>query len=211
MSQQVPVSSIRLVFIDRAQAGCLVLRSLCRIAYKMSYKKITRETAPKGIWNWVKQTFQIAPERSSGITFNETYRNPMPGSRPEIYKEPVTAPASDIAQNPYYARDVRRQFPATSIFTQEKVAGLLTYGNKAQPAIADGNEGLTALAKIGELQLISAIEAAQEKNISAILADGGVPPLPMGKKGRSWTLQKDEGFGNYTMDAGVAYPCRSFS
>ncbi|CCG83983.1 protein of unknown function [Taphrina deformans PYCC 5710] len=176
----------------------------------MSYKKITKETAPKGIWNWVKQTFQIAPERSSGITFNESYRNPMPGSRPEIYKEPVTAPANDIAQNPYFARDVRRQYPATSYVSQATVAGLLTYGNKAQPAIADGNEGITALAKIGELQLTSAIEAALEKNPSAILAEGGVPPLPTGRKGRSWKLDPSSGFGGHKMGEGE-YPVRSFT
>lgn len=176
----------------------------------MSYKKITRETAPKGIWNWVKQTFQIAPERSSGITFNESYRNPMPGSRPEIYKEPVTAPANDIAQNPYYARDVRRQYPATSYVTQEKIAGLLTYGNKAQPAIADGNEGITALSKIGDLSLTNAIQVAHEKNVTAILAEGGVPPLPTGRKGRSWKLDPSSGFGGHKMGESE-YPVRSFN
>lgn len=174
------------------------------------YKKITRETAPKGIWNWVKQTFQIAPERSSGLTFNESYRNPMPGSRPEIYKEPVTAPANDIAQNPYFARDVRRQYPATSFFSQAKVAGLLTYGNKSQPAIADGDAGITALANIGALQLTSAIEAASEKNQNLILAEGGVPPLPLGRKGKMWKLDPTSGFGGHKMGE-TAYPVRSFT
>ena len=173
------------------------------------YKKITKETPPKGIWNWVKQTFQIAPERSSGITFNESYRNPMPGTPNAKYKEPLTAPASDIAQNPYYARDVRRQYPAISMFTQEKVAGLLTYGNKAQPAIADGNEGITALSKLSELQLTQAIESDGEKNVAAILGEGGVPPLPMGKRGRSWQLDPSSGFGGHKMGEGE-YPVRSF-
>lgn len=173
------------------------------------YKKITKETPPKGIWNWVKQTFQIAPERSSGITFNESYRNPMPGTPNAKYKEPLTAPASDIAQNPYYARDVRRQYPAISMFTQEKVAGLLTYGNKAQPAIADGNEGITALSKLSELQLTQAIDSAGEKNVAAILGEGGVPPLPMGKRGRSWQLDPSSGFGGHKMGEGE-YPVRSF-
>ena len=134
----------------------------------------------------------------------------MPGSPAHKYREPLTAPASDIAQNPYYARDVRRQYPAISYFTQEKVAGLLTYGNKAQPAIADGNAGITALANIGELKLTTALEAAGEKNFVSILGEGGVPPLPLGRRGRSWKLDPASGFGGHKMGEGD-YPVRSFS
>ncbi|ORY79090.1 hypothetical protein BCR37DRAFT_388685 [Protomyces lactucae-debilis] len=173
----------------------------------MSFRKYTKETPP-GLWSKVKDFFALDKTRSSGISFNESYRNPMPGSRPEIYKEPVTAPANDIAENPYFARDVRRQYPSVSVFTQSRVAGLLTYGNKDAPAIPDGKAGELVLAKIDELQLTSALE---QQGVLAVLGKDGMPPLPMGRKGRAFKLDTTAGFAGNTMAHGVDYPVRCFN
>ena len=172
------------------------------------FKKITKEPSQKGVWAKVRSWLLIDPARSSGLTFNESYRNPMPGSRPEIYKEPVTAPANDIAENPYHARDVRRQYPRTVHFDQSTVAGLLTYGNKAAPAIADGDAGNTALAKIGELSLTQAVAT---KDLAAVLGVGGLPPTPRGLiKRKEWVLDPKAGFAGYKLD-GEDYPVRVFT
>lgn len=39
-----------------------------------------------------------------------------------VPKDPL---ASDIAQNPYYGRDFRRNYPRPSVYSQEEVAGLI--------------------------------------------------------------------------------------
>ncbi len=169
-----------------------------------AFTKQTIETSSP-FWKRIKNFFAIDPQRSSGLTFNDKYRNPPPGSRTEIYKEPVTAPANDIAFNPYFARDVRRAYPRTVTFTQKTVAGLLTYGNAASPAIADGNAGQTALAKIGELELAQVLTG--EVEAKRVLVDG-MPPLPMGRKGREWVLDQDQSEGfpqeNWNREVAVA-------
>ena len=45
-------------------------------------------------------------------------------SRPEKYTEPTTH-ASNVANNYYFQRDVRRNYPRLAVYSQSKVAGLL--------------------------------------------------------------------------------------
>ncbi|BFZ57382.1 hypothetical protein PYCC9005_004434 [Savitreella phatthalungensis] len=174
------------------------------------FKKLTRETKP-GFFQKIRDALSIDAGRSSGVTFNENYRNPMPGSRPEIYKEPVTAPANDIAENPYYARDVRRQYPRTVHFTQGKVAGLLTYGNKSAPQIASGEAGTTAIATVEDLSLTQALAQTAGKDISVLFGKDGLPPKPRGvKRPNNWRLEREGGFAGHELD-GEEYPVRMFS
>lgn len=49
-------------------------------------------------------------------------------------KVPDEPLAADIAQNPYYGRDVRRNYPRLAVYSQEEVAGLIA---------AKANEGLS--------------------------------------------------------------------
>lgn len=84
----------------------------------------------------------VSPEISSGLPIQGVHRWPPPGSRPERYTTPATKgmsfaylwlqgtdmygrAASDIAQNPYWKRDVRRVYPRLSVVTQEGMAELL--------------------------------------------------------------------------------------
>ena len=89
---------------------------------------------PQGIWARVHRIFAVDPSRSSGIPLNPQFRNPPPGAvDPNAYDDPVTIPAGDIADNPYWKRDVRRSYPQLSTVTQGDVVALLTVGSKASP------------------------------------------------------------------------------
>ncbi|RYC63499.1 NADH dehydrogenase/NADH:ubiquinone reductase (H(+)-translocating) [Xylaria longipes] len=68
-----------------------------------------------GIWALVRRVFAVDPNRSSGVPLNPFFRNPTPGALdPLTYDDPVTLPAGDIADNPYWKRDARRSYPKLS-------------------------------------------------------------------------------------------------
>lgn len=46
----------------------------------------------------------------------------------------ASPPASDVAQNPYWKRDVRRAYPRLSVVTQAELSGLLIEHHEAQQA-----------------------------------------------------------------------------
>lgn len=143
----------------------------------------------------------VDPERSSGIPLNPTYRNPAPASVPATgYTDPVTMPAADIAENPYWRRDVRRNYPRLSTFRQSDIAGLLSVGSVVNPRIKAGEAGAQQLIAIKEGGSKGVLSLAFEKDggraISEVLGPGGLPPLP--GTGVSWVLDNNEGFpGKY--------------
>ena len=64
-------------------------------------------------------------------------------------------PAGDIAENPYWKRDVRRSYPKLSVVKQPDVVGLLTVGSAAAPKdtlqIGDaGNKQMGTVKEEGE-------------------------------------------------------------
>lgn len=105
-------------------------------------------------------------------------------------------PAADIAGNPYWQRDVRRNYPRLSTFRQSDIAGLVSVGSAANPRIGVGEVGAQQLVVIkeggGKGVLSLALEKGGEKAISEVLGAGGLPPLP--GTGVSWVLDKSEGF-----------------
>lgn len=115
---------------------------------------------------------------------NPQFRNPPPGGQdPNAYDDPVTVPAADIAENPYWKRDVRRQYPKLSTITQADAVALLQVGSVAAPKqdlIGDaGSKQLIAAQEEGS----KGLAVAFEKNTSLakdILGPGGMPPLPSG-------------------------------
>lgn len=150
-----------------------------------------------GIWEKIRRLLAVDPERSSGIPLNPHFRNPAPASVPaSTYTDPVTTPAADIAENPYWKRDTRRNYPQLSTFRQSDIAGLLTIGSASRPRIAVGAEGekqLVAIKEGGAKGVLSlAFEKGGEKAISEVLGAGGLPPLP--GNGVKWTLDASEGF-----------------
>ncbi|KAI5453097.1 hypothetical protein NCC49_006126 [Naganishia albida] len=135
---------------------------------------------PKGFWKKF-----LNPEISSGLPIPELNRYPQPGSREERYATPATQ-ASDIAANPYYKRDTRRQFPATSVVTQEKLAGLLLASPEGQKALpAPANES-TDIATSSEsqpslTQVLAAVPASFTSG-GILPKSSGLPPKPPTKK-----------------------------
>lgn len=98
------------------------------------------------------------------------------------YDDPVTVPAGDIAENPYWKRDVRRRYARPSTVTQGDVVALLTVGNRANPKqelIGDaGTKELVSVKEEGEKGLAPFLQ--KEKNLAAgVLGPDGLPPMPV--------------------------------
>lgn len=150
----------------------------------------------KGIWELFRRAVSIDPNRSNGVPLNPWYRNPPPGSNdPKGYEDPVTAPAGDIADNPYWKRDSRRSYPKPSVVGQGEVAQLLTVGSAAQPKVEligeAGEKQLVAARQEGETGLASCLESAP-KDLAKDLFVAGLPPLPSGQSLASgqWDVHK---------------------
>ncbi|MCJ1308460.1 hypothetical protein MMC25_002113 [Agyrium rufum] len=151
-------------------------------------KKYTLQST--GIWERIRRALAIDPDRSSGVPLNPQFRNPPPGANPPgTYDDPVTLPAGDIAENPYYRRDMRRSYPRLSVVNQADVVGLLTVGSKAAP-----QDGVLQIGDAGAKQLVQVKEQGQERGLAGLFEDakgravmsnvlgaGGLPPLPSGQ------------------------------
>ncbi|KAL2430590.1 NADH-ubiquinone oxidoreductase 21.3 kDa subunit [Exophiala dermatitidis] len=172
-------------------------------------KKYTQQSY--GIWETIRRLFAVDPSRSNGIPVKH-FRNPPPGGLdPQLYdpSDAVTTPASDIADNPYWKRDVRRAYPKSSVITQGDVVGLLTVGSAANPspkllAGEEGSKQLVAVKHEGEKGLAAYFE--REKTPAVVLGEDGLPPKPATF---GWTQGKKYELGpiSYTEN----YPCRSFT
>ena len=130
------------------------------------------------------------------MPLNPHYRNPPPGANnPLTYDDPVTAPAGDIAGNPYWQRDTRRAYPQASAVTQADAVALLSVGSQAHPkGELVGEAGEKALVEAkgeGEKGLATFL---QEKKIGEEVLVNGMPPLPSGQSlGRGeWDVHKYE-------------------
>jgi hypothetical protein len=110
------------------------------------------------------------------------YRNPTPaGADPKLYDEAVTTPAADIADNPYWKRDVRRAYPTLSVVDQGKVVGLLTLGNakEASPKLLVGEEGTKQLVAVGQEGEKGLAQFFEKESGVKVLGEGGLPPRPV--------------------------------
>ncbi|KAL2192068.1 21 kDa subunit of NADH dehydrogenase [Thermothelomyces heterothallicus CBS 203.75] len=178
-------------------------------------KKYTLQST--GIWERIRRATAIDPNRSNGVPLNPYNRNPAPGSNdPLKYDDPVTAPAGDIADNPYWKRDVRRNYPRPSVINQAQQVALLTVGSAAQPRVEligeDGSKALVAAEQSGkELGVAGYLENSGVEAAKRVLEmTGGLPPLPSGQslQGGKWDVHK------YSLDSeqsyGDNYPCRTF-
>jgi hypothetical protein len=177
----------------------------------------------------------VCPDRSNGVPLNPYFRNPTPGSNdPLSYNDPVTVPAGDIADNPYWKRDARRAYPKLSVVGQADAVALLSVGSVANPKVE-------LIGEAGTKTLVEAKDAGQTKGLATFLQEknkgaevakdvlvNGMPPLPSGQSLGSgkWDVHKyelteqsyDEGcvLGGAlscveTCANGHRYPCRSFT
>lgn len=113
------------------------------------------------------------------------------------FEDPVTIPAGDIADNPYWKRDHRRHYPKLSVMKQADVASLLTLGSAASPKVEligeAGEKQLVAAQEEGETGLAKCLEKAAADVTKEVFVDG-LPPLPSGQslaKG-SWDVHRYE-------------------
>ncbi|KAI5923053.1 hypothetical protein F4810DRAFT_670135 [Camillea tinctor] len=178
-----------------------------------------------GIWEYIRRFLAVDPTRSNGVPLNPYYRNPPPGALdPLTYDDPVTIPAGDIADNPYWKRDARRSYPRLSYVNQGDAVGLLSVGSAARPRSSE-----TELVGEAGVQLIAAAKAeGQKEGGLAAFLDGpqgqkaiavakedvlvnGLPPLPGGQRARQdgkWDVHR---YG-LTEEPSYPdrYPCRNF-
>ncbi|KAJ5150552.1 NADH dehydrogenase (complex I) 21kDa subunit [Penicillium coprophilum] len=138
-----------------------------------------------GIWERIRRLLAVDPNRSTGVPLNSQFRIPTPGSVPPLaYDDPVTIPAGDIADNPYWKRDVRRSYAQLSTVGQADAVALLTVGSQAAP-----KDDVLKIGQAGEQQLIAVKEQGGErglaalfeqdkKSIQGVLGANGLPPNP---------------------------------
>ncbi|KAL3473739.1 hypothetical protein BJX99DRAFT_232925 [Aspergillus californicus] len=164
-----------------------------------------------GIWERLRRLLAVDPDRSTGVPLNSQFRLPTPGALPPLsYDDPVTLPAGDIADNPYWKRDVRRNYPKVSTVNQADAVGLLTVGSQAAP-----KDEILQIGEAGEKQLVSVKEEGVERGlaglfqkdkngIKGVLGPSGLPPVPCNVNSASkYQIDNDHGYPNM-------YPCRTF-
>ncbi|KAL4870617.1 hypothetical protein BDV12DRAFT_165482 [Aspergillus spectabilis] len=164
-----------------------------------------------GLWERLRRLLAVDPDRSTGVPLNSQFRLPTPGALPPLsYDDPVTLPAGDIADNPYWKRDVRRNYPKTSMVNQADVVGLLTVGSQAAP-----KEEVLQIGQAGEKQLVSVKQEGEERGLAGlfqkdkngvkgVLGPNGLPPTPCNLNSASkYHLGHDHGYPS-------VYPCRTF-
>ncbi|CAN9287919.1 unnamed protein product [Alternaria alternata] len=169
---------------------------------------------PTGIYAAINRLFALDPKRSTGIPMNPQFRNPPPGGLdPNAYDDPVTVPAADIAENPYWKRDVRRRYPRLSTVTQSDAVALLEVGSAAAPKQELIGEAGTKSLVAAQEEGAKGLAVAFEKNTGLakdVLGPGGMPPLPSGLHVHGVAGQK-----RYELESeqsyGTAYPCRTFA
>ncbi|GAA5874097.1 hypothetical protein JCM3774_001604 [Rhodotorula dairenensis] len=109
-----------------------------------------------GFWDKVRKAVVVNPNSSTGNPLPVANRQPEPASRPERFSVP-SSKASDIAQNPYFRRDTRRNYPKTEVVTQPELAKLL---------IAQGG-----------FESLPPVSAAEGTQSTAVTADSPAPSL----------------------------------
>ena len=141
----------------------------------------------------------VDPERSNGVPLNPHFRNPPPGALdPQTYTDPVTLPAGDIADNPYWKRDVRRNHPQLSVLAQQDVAALLTLGSAARAKVEligeAGSRALAATTTEGSLTTALAKLGVDALRKEDVLFVDGLPPTPSGQslKTGEWNVHEYE-------------------
>ncbi|KAJ2446397.1 hypothetical protein GGF42_005703 [Coemansia sp. RSA 2424] len=151
----------------------------------------------KKFWQKVGSKVWLSDYSDSMIP-RTTFRSPAPASQPE-YKRPETA-ASDLFNNQYYKRDVRRNYPRMQVYTQSDVGRLLlsaSVATEALPTPAASAEGAPAAevpAAVEAKDVVEALARLQKPVYSASC----MPPAP----GAAYTYklspeQHAEGPGEY--------------
>lgn len=193
------------------------------LGMKLPAKNIQKYTVQStGIWERLRRLLAVDPNRSTGVPLNPQFRNPPPGALPpQSYDDPVTLPSGDIADNPYWKRDVRRNYPKLSVVNQADVVGLLTFGSKSVPKDdvlqlgEAGQKQLVAVKEEGEERGLAALFEKDKKTVQGVLGPDSLPPLPCNLNAFSSKYQLGSGQGypdkyvasySFVLDTGADKP-----
>ncbi|KAI0383163.1 21 kDa subunit of NADH dehydrogenase [Hypomontagnella monticulosa] len=180
----------------------------------VSQKQTVQST---GIWELIRRAFAVDPNRSNGVPLNPYFRNPTPGGQDPLgYDDPVTIPAGDIADNPYWKRDARRAYPKLSFVTQGDAVALLTVGSAVAPKqelIGEaGQKALVAAQEEGKTTGLATFFEKSKDAAKETLLVNGLPPFPSGQRKQTagnWHVH-DYALSENSYPDEQQYPCRSF-
>ncbi|CAG7850532.1 SubName: Full=Related to NADH-ubiquinone oxidoreductase 21.3 kDa subunit {ECO:0000313/EMBL:CCA67566.1} [Serendipita indica DSM 11827] len=150
----------------------------------MAGKRLADQTlyhlSPKGFWKKFRDVMVVNPEISSGLPLPDKNRYPQPGSRPELYSTPATM-ASDVAQNPYWKRDVRRAYPQLSVVTQAEYSKVLLASPQGQSIAppkesSEESEKSSVPATETNKSLSEVLEAINK--LQPVFSESNLPPTP---------------------------------
>ncbi|CAM0136669.1 hypothetical protein VKS41_003476 [Umbelopsis sp. WA50703] len=152
-------------------------------------------------WAWVKKLFSVNPQSTNGMPATGVFRTPAVGSRPEKYVAPKTE-ASNVANNYYFQRDTRRNFPRLAVYTQQDVAGLLT-GATVDPSLPPAG---------ADSQPVTPATVTETKSLTEVLGStslyskGQMPPTPNWNSTKKWEVSTDW----KAPEEGTYFPMRTF-
>ncbi|KAJ1968430.1 hypothetical protein IWQ62_001254 [Dispira parvispora] len=138
-----------------------------------------------GFWQSVKKYLVVNADVPSSMFNPGTYRKPSPGSQPKYI--PKVTEQSDISNNYYYQRDVRRNYPRVAMFNQADVVAMLTMPEKPaldapiQEKVQQADKGdsktqeVTATSKSANLPSLPEAVRSLEK---PMFSESQLPPLP---------------------------------
>ncbi|KAJ5381013.1 NADH-ubiquinone oxidoreductase 21.3 kDa subunit [Penicillium cataractarum] len=182
--------------------------------FSLSQKYTVRST---GVWERLRSLLAVDPNRSTGVPLNSQFRLPSPGSLPpSSYDDPVTVPAGDIADNPYWKRDTRRSYPKLSTVSQADAVSLLTVGSQAAPkdnVLQIGEAGAKQLVEVqeqGKERGLAALFEKDKKSIQGVLGANGLPPTPANINTVAQASQSKYEI-NPEQSYPDVYPCRTFA
>lgn len=144
---------------------------------------------------------------------NAHYRLPTPGGLPPLsYTDPVTVPAGDIADNPYWKRDARRNYPRLSSVNQADAVGLLTVGSEAAPKndvlqIGEaGQKQLVSVKQEGEERGLASLFEKDKQGVKGVLASNGMPPTPcnLNKSASKYEIGHEHGYPEAYVQSSLA-------
>ncbi|KAF7727126.1 hypothetical protein EC973_007987 [Apophysomyces ossiformis] len=137
-------------------------------------------------WAWVKKYFSVNPLSTDGMPVVGKFRTPAVGSRPEKYKYPKSA-ASNISDNYYFQRDVRRNYPRLAVYTQQDVAGLIGSGsvNASLPA-AESKDETTAPTEVTQAKPL--VEVLNSQKLYTV---NKLAPTPNWGRKVEWKISED--------------------
>ncbi|KAG0088271.1 hypothetical protein BGZ93_003108 [Podila epicladia] len=138
--------------------------------------------AKSAFWNTVRKALTVNPKVSTGMPDASSFRLVAPGGQPKTFvpRDPV---ANDIAQNPYYGRDFRRNYPRLAVYSQEEVAGLIAA--KEVLAISSGEAAIT---KAGEKASLTEVIKSVKL---PMYTPSNLPPTPV-IKNYKWVKSPDQ-------------------